>query len=313
MAESGLLALRIIGILFQTISLILHGFGVYLIKSLLVNLDNKIQYIYILFLSLTEILTTIGMLMITTCDLMTNLYGYNLDSLKTKTIIILFTFNSILLYGNTIAIVIDKALSVWLNIKYALYLTETRAKYFEFVLIFVSIILCISVLVAQHIVNFDYSIPHAVYIRPILDMPFILCGILCYGYIFNRFLLSRRSPPSSSSILEQESLCNVFWKSRFLLSVCLAVTYIAFLIVPDFLTVYLLRRGLRTRKWMAVRIMLYSIAFVIDALIYIFLDQNIMQLLRKKLNVFHMRRCIRGTVRTRSSSIQIEDIQLEVV
>jgi hypothetical protein len=311
--------LCVVGILLQLFTIILHGIGLYILRCLDIDGRSDVQQTYIFNLSAMEVFTTFCFLVLTGLHLTMSLTDHHLEDVKIHNGIILFTFCSLVLYMNMLYIVIDKALEVFWNIKYPVYWSMNKAKYLEMITWSIGLFMCIGVIIAVHVVKYEYRIPFTMYFRPALDIVFVITVIVCYGYIFYKYKQSRviptqarceaaidTSPPNQQSVFtisrtpraistNQQSLFTIFRNSRFFISICLVSTFLLFIVIPDILQ-FLITVEHEENQTKIIRVtttIIYTISFASDACIYVFLNVQVKRLLYRKLRVIG---CLRNNI-----------------
>ena len=175
--------LGLISVILLIVALFLHSVGLHLLRCLHMKGRIEVQHIYIMNLSAVEVFTTILFLIQTLIDLIDSI-----DVVVEYTNILLLTICSLVMYLNMMYIVLDKALEVYWNMKYPLYMNTKKAKYLELITWILGVFMCIGIVVPFNVLmDFRYSYPLVTYFRPTLDVTVLFIVIVCYTYIFCRY------------------------------------------------------------------------------------------------------------------------------
>lgn len=245
------------------------------------------------------------------------------DSVVTREIqyhikILLFTGFTPIYYISMTYITINKLLDIALNIRYALYVHEERAKRLVQITWFICPIMAATCSLAHACVGYRFENVFYTYIYPTFDFGFVLVALVTYSFIFHRFKKTRLKPPPSSTrkvggtttatrkvgadetppptnirlatrfVRQSIITINVFQNSRFYVSVFLILSFLTFLVIPDIVyLVYgiILNHDSSTLK-SAIQIF-YEISFLVDGYIYIFMQPNVRDFVRRKLGCYN--------------------------
>lgn len=281
----------IILLVLNMLNVLLHAFGVYLLKTIQRTEDN-IQYIYLTHLSICEALMNLfeGLRHIPNfLELSANQHSVNQD-LQSYTKIIMFAGISLVYYFVMIYITLDRLLDILLNIKYPLYINIVKVKNLLRMTWFVALLVVVTVCFLQRFIK-EYPWEKHIfkYCFPILDFGFIILSLLTYGFIFYKYLETRQGPTTirqNSSLQRQNSAFYVFRKSRFYVSVLVIFTFLLFIVVPDLVYLFLgIIQGNESEALLATCWISYAIGNLSDWYIYIMLQPRVRKLLKKKVHL----------------------------
>lgn len=285
--------LYLAAIVFLFLALLFHVLGFYLLRCLHHEGRDDVQQIYIMNLCLVEILSILCFLVISLGDLIDN----TLTIIHEFASIILLTVCSFVIYMNMMYIVLDKAVEVYWNIKYPIFWDMKKAKYLVMATWCCGLCICIGIIIAFVRARFQYQISLVKYFRPTLDVAVVVTVVVCYSYIFHKY---RRSLEATLKVVgfqaatqtstvqsvapaptNRRNWFKVFIKSRFVVSVCLVVTYLLFVVIPDI--IHLLMKNNRNEELLnIVTIFLFAISYLCDSFVYILVEVKVKQLLIKK-------------------------------
>ena len=251
-------------IIVQILTMMFHGFGLLLLTRLFIKRKADVQHVFVFFLSAVEILILVAFI----CQVIK--YAFIdipelLDRLSFKALVLVL---SPCIFFNMFALVLNKVMEVALNIKYQLYINKKKAKYMELI---VTLIFFIIFILAFFLEKENSNFVWPMYTRFAGDILFLPCFCISYGFIFHRYKQSRISPTQRRPS-QGESFYVTFRNSRFFISVTLAITFILFTVLPDFLYVKRLLQEKEDEILLMARYVLYTFSGLSDAYIYIFLD-----------------------------------------
>lgn len=285
---------EIIRIACPIIPMIIHLFGIYLLwnhnaditrnqKVLLLNLS--ISELIVCSLTLSEAVATI-------------LKGYKISEVI-HLLYLSFIFSYIL---NMFALAIDRFAQVYLNIKYPLYWSKKKTIYLM-AAIWISCVIVAFILLTyfftesgQVVEEIDYIFD--TYIYTTVSVSFLLTATFTYAYIVRKLLkkealyshqMASGSHPSAvthnvSSVSYSGSTLSVKTKrvlknratERLLLPTLLVVTFITFVVMPDFLHLLMIKGVLpQSNTAYQMTFLLFNMGLVSDALIYILLSTTV--------------------------------------
>ena len=152
---------------------------------------------------------------------------------------------------------------------------------------------CVSVCISfvYHYLDYEWDKKlFYTFIYPTLEFAFILLAIVTYVVIFKKYdgserVLSQRRK-SVRENRKPDSSFTVFRKSRFFVPFLLILSFIIFMVIPDLIVLFVgvlsggsapLSDVLISSCWIS-----YAVANIVDALIYIFMQDSVRRLLWKK-------------------------------
>ena len=285
------LPIYIIAIIFQLFAISIHSFGVYLIRCLFVDGLGDVQHIYILNLSIMEILCSfcffvlnVGKIIIPSNQSLLQTFYWNIMA-------IILTLCAIPITLNTCYIVIDKVFEVYFNIRYHIYWNMKRTKYLQGITLIGSFSLCAFVVVIYNVYERNYVLIYfREYFRPVVTIIILILTVASYSYIFRKYRLSKRLPSRPRSSFNNQSTFTIFRRSRFLVSICLVSTFFLFVVLPDnahyIIKLFNYTIDKEPDTFSSVKNLMYTISFLSDAYIYIFINVKIRRVLYKRLRAF---------------------------
>ena len=267
----------------------LHGIGIYLLVCLQKVGEPSIQNMFILNLSVSELLMNATEIL-RRCFLL-----ILLDSLRSSTIekikhylsIIMFTGISVVFYMNMVYITLDRLLHIALNIRYRVYWSTAKAKCLLQITWIVGMLTCLCISIVDVFTNFKWEPLFYIYFYPIMEFAFVLLAVTTYFFIFQKYKKSYRVSSQRTKNVptdkKAESSFRIFQKSRFFVPVLLILTFIIFMLIPDL--IYLFVGVIKKNKsdillascWIS-----YAVSNAVDACIYIFMQDPVKKLLWKK-------------------------------
>lgn len=278
-------------IIFRLMTIVTHGLGILLLQNVYKNEDQKPEIIYLINLSISEIL-----FMFT--DILRTPFTNFVEFSPRITSVVEETQEYVAIYGgfgiisawylSMLHLTLDRLLDVLLNIKYSLFCYPERTKLVIRITWFITSTFGVTMCLLHRFVNFDSMRILVKFVFPCFDFIFIIIAIVTYGIIFHKYRHSR-TPPTKSSIYSTSSrvsITDTFRASRFNLPLCLIVTFIFFITIPDFLYSF----GVANYQ-MGTNVVdeICEVSIVLgccsDGLIYIFLSPSVKRLLMKKLRM----------------------------
>ena len=278
------------------INTILHVVGISLLSHLYRGGERRPQTMYLLNLSCTELALSIFAIPIGGIGLSRLLVGkidenvYNFLYFTAHTgVIINITCAMFLLTG-------DRMLSIMYGVRYSAYWTRTKTLVAIMitwvVTVTTSAVLGVLVLIYGKTAYLDKIYWLIVlYITPSLNALYLILAIIVYSTMLIKLVKSRkrfRNSSSSSSTSSCSTTCNLFFHSKFSVSILIISSYLLFTVGPNITGAVWLTAfpGVLGRPYQFFRLFYYiSIRFscTIDAQIYIFLHPKIKELIR---NIF---------------------------
>ena len=278
------LPLAITIITLRVVVMVLHTTGSYLLICLYRDGQNKPEHLFLLNLSISEIVIAVldilsEILKLSKNDLALNIKDY-VDIANGYGI-------SLVYYLCMMFLTVDRLLEIILSIKYYLYCDEKKAKRLLKVTWGLSILSCITISIVHGVTKADVFDPLYMYIYPTMDFIFIIIAFVTYVFLFRKYRLSRIPPTQKSapgSRKRRETALRVFRTSQFHVPVLLIATFLVFMIIPDLLNPFGVT-GSEESLVYKFCIFSFGLAYLTDAVIYIFLSPAVKNLLLKNLRI----------------------------
>lgn len=287
--------LYIILVTLNITNVILHSLGCYLLTEINKNGAQSVEIMYIINLSACEAIMNC-LELIRRVALLTHLHPDVESTVATVNqyiLIVMFTGVSFVFYCDMIYLTLDRLMNILLDIKYPLYWCETKAKYLLSGTWCAGLIMCATVSVLRYSIGFDWEGAFFKYFYPGINIGFIMLAVVTYVFIFKQYRKTRMNPvrlknnaesQDGENTQQDDSAWTVFRNSRFYISVLLILSFILFMVVPDM--TYLMYGIINEKKnddlaaacWIS-----YAISNCVDAIIYILLQEDVRNLLWKKL------------------------------
>ena len=153
------------------------------------------------------------------------------------------------------------------------------------------------------------------FIYPTFNTVFLCVAVLTYAFIFIKYKQSRLPPvpyPAVSRPCEMNAF-RIFKRSRFYIPVLLITTYIFFMCVPAFVqTVHVAMGNGHDYDVIINNVLriLWSMSYLMDAIIYIFLKKSVRRLLKLKLFSLLQKTPISGRSERRVSPVLTKETSL---
>ena len=298
------LAYGVIYLLLVLANIFFHCTGIYLL-TLLKHVEGKIHLIYLFSVCCSELISSIislSTLLLTVINVpdvaVTKEIEYHFIVVKSTLLLIVY-------FLTMVVILIDKVLEIMLNIKYAVYWNQRKAKILIITIWMFGGFLYLSSILAYHIIGFNVIPYFPKYIMLPGNILYIIFAVISYAYIFYNFNKSRMSPYRGrrSSIAETINFYSVFKKSRFFIPFTLILVYVIFYIIPTI--TYIILRKTKARTYIQLYISLsYNIAMFIDSWICIFIEPQVNQKLKKMIKNRRERKDIEKIRRQRIREIR---------
>ena len=215
-------------------------------------------------------------------------------------LIINFTGVWSIIYLSMVGITVDRFLNILLHVRYPVYWNISKSKRLTTFTWISGIIICSCVSLTHKFCMFQWENFFFLYVYSIIDLVFIVLGMLTYALIFLKY---RRSYVLQNQILQlsrlkifkrasykdalEEPKCifEVFIKSQFFIPVILILVFIIFVTILDLVYLFC---GMNAHdelknKYLAWCGISYAVCNVVDAMVYVFLQQNVRKLLKNHL------------------------------
>ena len=271
----------------------LHLIGLYLLHATRWAHSNKIQRLYLVNLSIAEIVRGVlkflyPMILIWTGD-SRNGAAFYLWMIQTSGGFLWYILVMVQL-------TVDRFLEVYLNLRYQIYCTEERTKIGLIVSAALSTIIAIIMCCRLDVDDFDVT--HyilSLYFWPATEITFLLVASFTYTYLFIKIRANRQKvkrllqqfprerTPTQAELNRGRNLQKI--KKHFYLPSFLILSFILFWIVPDMTEFFLMlcNKPVPSMTSLYVNIS-YSLAMTIDALIYVFASAPVRNHLVKQLS-----------------------------
>lgn len=300
------LSLRVILLILNITNVFIHAWGTYALLSVYKNSRHKPQRVYLINLSLCELLLNLLEAIRNIPELLSPSSQGNLvtNQLSHYILIISFTGISFVYYLDMIFLTIDRLAKIILSLDYPQYWNEKKAMLLLLGTWLVGATLCLFVSLFCAFVGFHWKDFFFKYFYPTLEFLFLIIALLTYIMIFNKFnktsknlslsatriasplKITRTQPPGESL-----SKFKRFRDSFFFLPSLLVSTFILFMIVPDLVYLFIgIIHGnatdvLKNACWIS-----YAISNLIDAVLYIFLLKDVRCFLLKRIICYQCER-----------------------
>lgn len=270
-------------VIIMVLNIILHSIGLYFL-TILQRKHSDGQNLFVANLSVVEISLNVFSLLVLFLQVLPQSSGvvkaqdyiYIMDHT-----ILNFTF-----YMSNMYLTINKLLEIFLNLKYPSYINARSAKYILFSTWFVGCIVFTAVIIPFELTNFDYE-KFDMYFFLLLDFGVLIVNTSCYGYIFRKFVQTRRHP-SLRRKNTTVSILHIYRHSNFYICVMLIAVFTLFIVIPDLLleciTIY--HHNDNVEALMYAVAFLYATSYTLHAAIYIFIQPKIRRLLCLKLRSY---------------------------
>ena len=275
------LQLTITVIVLRVVVMVFHITGSYFLICLYKIGQNKPEHIYLINLSISEII-------IAAYDILSEVLKLSKNSVALSVKDYVDIANgygiSLVYYLCMMFLAVDRLLEIQLNIKYHLYCDEDKAKFSLKVTWGISVLSTIIISLVHGVIKIDVFDPLYMYVYPTLDLMFTIIAVVTYGSLFHRYRKARLPPTqqsTSGSNQKQESLLHVFQASKFYIPTLLIATFLLFMVIPDLLTPF----GITgSEESLVYKFCIFSFGFgyLSDAIIYIFLSISVKKLLLKR-------------------------------
>ena len=265
----------------NSLNIILHTTGSTSLIALYGKCKCKTQRLYIINLSLTTALLNFLELVKNIPDFV----GISLNMRATIKIfqhymlLVEFTGISLVYYVTMIILTVDRFLKVRFGLKYNLYWNETKAKYLTIILWILGIFTSIGIFIASYIYKFDWENFFFKFFYPILEISFIFIAVVTYVSIFR---LASTSTHRVTTVSDAESIRGTIAKlkdlrkSYFLIPSFLISTFIVFMIIPDFVYLFVVIINRNQSEILSVTCWLsYSVSNLFDACFYIYFYSDV--------------------------------------
>ena len=261
--------LKVTQILINFFTIFLHSIGSYILRKLLPKARTKPQRMYLINLSVVEAVYNLLEMIRGVTDLLTTPGEHPwVDEMAQYVLTTNWTGVAFVFYLNMIYIPLDRLAFVALNIRYQSYWSAKKAKYHIAVTWFFGIMTSLTVCVFEKTRGFPWINVFFPYVYTTIDIVVVITSIISYILIFYFYRLSRS--------LSRDASMRTARPPRNRVPVALIGTYILLQLVPN--VVYLL--AIRTETELSTVVtticnIAYGLSHLVDAVIYIFLLDNV--------------------------------------
>ena len=249
--------------------LLAHSIGLFLLSKVPKGVVNETQRIFIFNLSLAELLIAIfGFVK----DI-TTLFDYKIiNYVHHISCILVLSWISIVYYQVMFYLTMDRFFQVYLNLKYPIYWTEHRTKKLILFIWFFAISFYVTITYLYFMKNLTYSKLLYGYLYPALNISFLTFAIIVYGYIGCTFK-KRQHQVVPVQVKDKHGLLLLKRRrSGFFLPFLLVISFLILVVIPDLTLFILSRQNISVEHHMKTAIDTgYQAAFVIDAILYIYM------------------------------------------
>ena len=201
-----------------------------------------------------------------------------------------YTGITVVYYFIMVYMTFDRLMGVTLHVKYMRYWRESRTKRLMKATWLIGGLICVVMAVAHKLLNYEFEGLFYGYIYPIYNVGFLILATISYIIIFHKFKKSKRNTHLTincrlaNNLEKHRKLRQIFTNSRFFVTLLIVFSFLLFVIIPDFIyLVYGFTNNEDDGKLGKVVEILYAISFFLDALVYIFLQNRVRNLLWKKI------------------------------
>ena len=282
-----LVILSVSAISLKLLNVLLHSIGYYLLRSLPTQVRHTAQNIYIINLSVIELL-------INALSFTRNLFKmlplhFHPDHLRqalTYSYIFDIITLKVLLYATMFYITLDRLLAIQLDIRYPLYWNHSKAKRLIQGTWLFSGLLFIGTVVYYAIEGNDLqTLKFCQGITLLFGFLFVLFAIPSYCAMFFKFKRRNDRFAAGGCLVEtfsRQSILQAFLHSRFYVACLIVATFALFVIPVDF--TWWFAQSFASKKFVSlVLTILHAVSFLLDGLIYIFGQENVRKLFLRKM------------------------------
>ena len=300
----------------QSINIVLHTGGLYLLTCFSRMGREDIQLFLVGNLSASEVLLNITFVVIFSCNIYAARPESPVHALRMYTSMFSGSMIKFVYYMTMVYLALNKLLEVVLNVSYQRYCTMLKTKIIMILTWLLGAIFFLGISIQPSkqdnttpttlfngtrktlndtLENQLMKLPQYVdiftYFYTGFDFFFILIAVCTHGYIFHKYRESRLDPilsrsASNQSYKKPDSVWKVFRNSRFYVSCLLIATFIFMVVLPKLLYFFAFQHitslPLKTAFDVAVGL-LYYLSFLGDVVIYIFLHPPLKRLMWRKL------------------------------
>lgn len=277
----------------RIITILLHLIGSYLLTSLYKNGAQNPEQLFLINLSVSEIVFNFFDILSTPLQDVTTLSAN--ETMRAETvqgyIIVASGYGVVPVYFlSMIYLTIDRLLEIVLCLKYHMYCTVPRTQRILVLTWVITVGIGLMLCLIHGYTNADLINPLVKFVYPVFEIVFIIIAFITYGFLFHKYRMSRIPPAQviggggGRVVQRQPTVLEVFQTSRFHVPMCLIASFLVFITIADLMYSFGIANGYN-KTTLANDICRISIVIgcLIDAIIYIFLNPIVLNLLLKKL------------------------------
>lgn len=268
---------HIVELIAKTVSFWLHILGFYSLYLTKGTNINKSQRVFLMNLSLSEII-----LCITAAAKRAFILSHH-PTVAHQMRITQMTGASMAYYLLMIFLTVDRFSEVHLNIRYPLYWSPQRARYCMAAVWTISVAFTTVFIIYQPSPTWLSYYLH-IYFYPVAEYLFCIVALFTYGYIYKVMRCKRKiNRVTSSSIHSHKRRKRLVGRIGFFMPSLLILTFVLFVVIPEQTHFYYyLNDKPMTHTQDDIFAVAFSLAFLTDAIIYIFLSTHVRKALKKK-------------------------------
>lgn len=284
--------INIILIVLNAINISIHSFGAYILTCLYRRELRTCQQIYLINLSLCELLMNIlemSRRIPKVIDLSSEVRNI-VEYVQHYFLIAMFTGISFVFYADMVYITLDRLLNVLFNFRYTASWGNGNAKLLVCITWIVGCTLSITFSVIHYLIDYEWEYLFFVYVYPTFEVGFILLATATYVLLFRAYrksrLLSKQYRRRRQTVYQQRKETTdfeAFCRSRFIVPVALVLTFILFMLIPDLIYLFYGIIGnnksetLSSLCWVS-----YAFSNILDGVIYVFMQTPVKNMIREK-------------------------------
>lgn len=262
-------------ILLDVFIVFLHGVGVILLLSYHRRGIKKAQNIFIINLSICELLISSTDFVIRLPEVLLEVYDETFGAFQDYMLIFLYSGVSFVYYLDMIFITLDRLLSILLSIRYRVHCTNSRAKRLIQVTWVIGLLFSFIISAVYHFTEFPWEKALFTYFFPFIELIFLILAVVTYILIFRKYrksLLSFRANIYPGAKYNSKQ----FSSSNFYIPVLMISIFVVFMLIPDFVYLfYGIIGGNDSAELSGLCWVSYGISSLSNGYVYIFLQKSI--------------------------------------
>ena len=228
-----LLVLEIILRTINSINIIIHSLGTYLLIYLYMYGKDTPQQLFLISLSVSEILK--NLLRIFTRPVL----SLHISERFHTHVFNVLAVVKLIYYASMFYITIDRLLGVLLNLRYRVYCDSTKCKYLLLLTWTIGFLMSVVFVITYHIGVLKEIYPYDLYVSAVISFVYVIVALVTYGFIFNNYTKSRamrhRGNTEGETNNNEPSIFQVFRQSKFFISILIITSFLVFVVLPDIL------------------------------------------------------------------------------